>query len=137
MPKQKAKDPRVQNAGKGWEGLRSEEKASSAAQLAYGAPPPPSEFINGEIMEKHFKGRALFRITGIRAAVGGNSKFGDRPGFFFDLDHRGTPYVARITNGSNRHRILWDRFGDAAVGESITLRLPRPSDKTREAWVIE
>jgi hypothetical protein len=74
----------------------------------------------------------------MRTAVGGNSKFGEKKGWFLDLLlENGSMATGRINEGDLRHQRLWAAFADKPLGRSVTLRLPNPGDMTKALWVLD
>jgi hypothetical protein len=132
MPRGKAK---THNPAEGYQ--RPGGNSEAGPGTAYGAPAPPADFIGGETLENN-GGRMSLLIKGIRPAPIGGDQFDQGPGWFFDVTSKGVPFTMRITKDSKRHRQLHDRFGNSPVGETIVVRLTKPSDKAGNAkWLIE
>lgn len=159
MPKKKHKEasapaPVVQNAAPGYGSPYSQPPASpltapggpyAAAPAAngasgYGAPPPQAPrnpFINAQFLYQFGK-PVRARITGVRPAQGGNSKFGDKKGWFFEFQlENGAPVTGRVNEGDQRHQRLYAAFKDAPIGREVILRLPHPGDATKASWTLD
>lgn len=117
-----------------------QQAAPGGAQATFTAPPPrapQNPFVNAQFLYQFGKPMRA-TIQGIRPAVGGNSKYGERPGWFFDFQlENGVACVGRINIGDQRHQRLFAAFGDKPIGRSVILRLPNPADTTKAAWTLD
>jgi len=103
------------------------------------APPPPqpkNPFIVAQYLFS-VGGKCSGTITGVRLATVGRSDIVNRGGWFLDLNVAGVLMTARVNPGDIRHINLWRRFQQNWIGQTITCRLPLPSDATKAHWVIE
>lgn len=111
------------------------------------APPPrdTNPFVNAQYLWAF--GRPVEgTILGIKPAVGGNSEFGQRKGWFLviQLDENkdakiepGTMCNARVNEGDSRHAKLYSQFQGDWVGKRIRLRLPHVGDQTKAGWTVD
>jgi len=104
------------------------------------APPPPqprNPFVNAQVLWQ-MGGKLQGVVRGIRAATGGNNAYGQKQGWFLDLDAGAQGlFTARVNVGDVRHRKLFERFGPNWLSQTIVLRLPTPADNTKAAWVVD
>jgi hypothetical protein len=159
MPKKKKPKPEVKSAAPGYGSSAAygapqggvsapggpygpPASASPAANGASGYGPPPPQaprnpFVTAQFLWQFGKPISA-TIQGMRPAVGGNNKFGDRKGWFLDLLlENGTAATGRINEGDQRHQRLWAAFADKPLGRKIILRLPNPGDMTKALWTLD
>lgn len=111
------------------------------------APPPrdTNPFVNAQFLWAFGK-PVEGTILGIKPAVGGNSEFGNRKGWFLVIQLKpdeaakvaaGTMCNARVNEGDSRHAKLYTSFGANWIGQKIRLRLPHVGDQTKAGWTVD
>jgi hypothetical protein len=112
----------------------------------FGPPPPQGErnpFLNAPWLWANGDQSNMLRpiqakITGIRAATGGNPQYANRGGWFLDcILGNGSKVTARVNVGDNRHQRLYARFQNNLIGQTVTFRLSHPGDNTKAPWTVE
>lgn len=113
---------------------------ASNGNAGYGAPPPQAPrnpFVNAQFLYQFGKPMKA-RINAMRQATNGNSKFGDKRGWFLDLTlENGTACTGRINEGDQRHQRLWAAYKEQPIGREIVVRLTHPGDQTKAPWTID